>query len=144
MARTALLPVATIHAKPAHTRRLRQAVATGLTVTMATADGKPVESPELENVLRIAADALAHGNDVVVFSTDTELSPQEAGRMLGVSRQYVDRLIDLDEIPARTLDASTHRRIRVADLVAYQQRSARRRSRISDAVNTVTAAGAEY
>ena len=144
MSRQALLPVATIHAKPARSRRLQRAVTAGLTLSLSTADGEVVDAPELEAVLRIAADALAHGNDVVVFSADAELSPNETGRMLGVSRQYVDRLIDLGEIPARKLDASTHRRIRVADLVAYQQRSVKRRSRISDAVNTVTAAGAEY
>ena len=144
MARQALLPVATIHAKPARSRRLQRAVTAGLTLTVTSANGELIDAPELENVMRIAADALAHGNDVIVLSADAELSPNESGRMLGVSRQYVDRLIDLGEIPARTLDASTHRRIRVADLVAYQRRSAKGRSRISDAVNTITAAGAEY
>ena len=37
-----------------------------------------------------------------------EFSPTEVGRLLGLSRQFVDRLIDLGDLPARQLPGSAH------------------------------------
>ena len=89
-------------------------------------------------------ETLANGDDVVVLSVNAELSPSEAGKVLGLSRQYVDRLIDLGDIPARTLPHSSHRRIRAADIAAYQLRRVQRRTKLADAVNDLIDAGASY
>jgi excisionase family DNA binding protein len=63
---------------------------------------------------------------------------------LGLSRQFVDRLIDHGDLPSRHLPGSRHRRIRVADVVAFGQRRDERRASISKAVNSLVDAGAEY
>ena len=139
-----LLPAATLSAKPARRASLRRAISDGATVELRDVHGRTIAAPELTRLLAIALDSLASGSDVVLLASDSELSPSETGKLLGLSRQYVDRLVDLGEIPSRTLPGSAHRRIRVADIVSFQDRRNTRRRRISDAVNTLTDAGAEY
>ena len=80
----------------------------------------------------------------MLLTSETELSPAEAGQLLGLSRQYVDRLVDLGDLPGRQLPGSRHRRIRVADVVAFQQMRAQRRGRIAETVNDLIDAGADY
>ncbi len=66
------------------------------------------------------------------------------GELLGLSRQYVDRLISEGVLPARHVPGSTHRKVRVADVVALGERRDHRRKVISKMVETVTEAGAQY
>jgi excisionase family DNA binding protein len=87
---------------------------------------------------------LASGGEVIVLRGDAEVSPAEAGELLGLSRQFVDRLIDQGDPPARRLPGSRHRRIRVADVVAFGRGRDERRASISQAVNAAVDAGAEY
>ncbi|MGH3452554.1 MAG: excisionase family DNA-binding protein [Haloechinothrix sp.] len=74
----------------------------------------------LTKVLRAAADAMAEGQAVTVLPSDAELTPAEAGELLGVSRPYVVRLLDNGTMPSERLPGSTHRRIRLADVLAYR------------------------
>jgi excisionase family DNA binding protein len=80
----------------------------------------------IERAARIVAD----GTAVDVFARDKELTTQEAAEFLGVSRQYLVRLLDRGDIPfART---GNHRRVKSADVLAYREkRDAARREALS-------------
>jgi excisionase family DNA binding protein len=138
------LPAATVHPRPARTAKLRRAVEQGATVEIRDANGTSIAAPELTELLRLALNSLANGDDVMLLTGDTELSPTEAGQIIGCSRQYVDRLIDLGEIPARNLPESSHRRIRATDITDFQNRRNNRTAKIADAINALTDAGASY
>ncbi|WP_375163614.1 excisionase family DNA-binding protein [Herbiconiux moechotypicola] len=58
---------------------------------------------------------VAGGARVVVLRTEDELTPAEAAKLLGVTRQFVDRLCEDGTLPFRRLPGSRHRRIRVQD-----------------------------
>ena len=144
MTTPSFLPAASLRAPKSRQTKLRNVIDRGATVQLLDSDGNRIAAPELESVLRVALETLANGDDVLVLAGNSELSPAEAGKVLGFSRQYVDRLIDLGDIPARTLPHSSHRRIRAADITAYQLRHVRRRTRIADAVNELIDTGATY
>lgn len=109
------------------------------------ADGRSVRLPAaLESILLAAVRDAADGHSVAVVRSDAELSPAKAGELLGLSRQYVDRLIAEGVLPARRLPGSTHRKVRVADVLAFGERRDHRRRLIADMVDTLTEAGAQY
>lgn len=87
---------------------------------------------------------LAAGGEVVLLRGEAQLSPAEAGELLGVSRQFVDRLIDVGTLPARRLPGSRHRRPLVADVVTFGKIRDDRRTLISGAVDAAVDDGAEY
>ena len=76
--------------------------------------------PELLEVLGLAAEALAEGRPVTLSCHEPVLSTQQAADLLGVSRPTLVRLLDQGVIaydqPRR------HRRVQLADLLAYQAR----------------------
>ena len=48
---------------------------------------------------------------------EEELTPTQAADLMGVTRQYVDRLCEDGVLPFRRLPGSRHRRIRVQDIL---------------------------
>lgn len=94
------------------------------------ADGTTVQLPAaLESILLTAVRDAADGHSVAVVRSDEELSPAKAGELLGLSRQYVDRLIAEGALPARRLPGSTHRKVRVTDVLAFGPDGDERRAR---------------
>jgi excisionase family DNA binding protein len=84
-------------------------------------DGRRLPLPEpIYDALLHIADALAHGQGVTVAPHDALLTTQEAADLLGVSRPTLVRLLEDGEIP-HTM-RGRHRRVALADVVAYQQR----------------------
>ncbi|MGH9093098.1 MAG: excisionase family DNA-binding protein, partial [Acidimicrobiales bacterium] len=83
----------------------------------------------LVHVLAVAAESLRSGDAVAVLREDIEVSPAEAARLLGVSRQYVDRLIGTGALPVRRLPGSTYRKIPARAVLAYREASIRKRRR---------------
>ena len=71
----------------------------------------------VEAAVRAMLDDVAHGSRVVVLRTEDEVSPTGAAEVLGVTRQFVDRLCEDGVLPFRRLPGSRHRRIRVQDVV---------------------------
>lgn len=71
----------------------------------------------LEAAVRSMLDDVAHGARVVVLRTEDEVTPAEAAKLLGVTRQFVDRLCEDGVLPFRRLPSSRHRRIRVQDVL---------------------------
>jgi len=98
-------------------------------------------SAPMLNLIERAAKLVADGATVDVLARDQELTSIEAAALLGVSRQYLVRVLDRGEIPfTRT---GNHRRIRGADIVAYRERrDAGRRDALTRMAQEAQAAGA--
>ena len=97
-------------------------------VAVIDAQGQRVELPAaLTAIIHRAAELVAEGRPVTIMPDDAVLSTQEAADLLNLSRQYLVRLVDAGEIPARKV--GRHRRLRLADVLAFKtQRDARRMS----------------
>lgn len=74
----------------------------------------------LLEVLLQAGEALARGHTVQVMAIDEEITTQQAAEVLGVSRPYLIRLLERGEIPYQKV--GSHRRVRLAEVLAYKQR----------------------
>ena len=106
---------------------------------LAGPDDQPIELPEsLYRTLRDAVKILLQGSAVAISPLQRRLSTTEAGDLLGVSRQYLTRLIDQGEIPCER--TGRHRRILLSDALEYKRkRDAARRA----ALDELTAEAAE-
>ena len=144
MSKTAFVPTASFRVPNAQLDRLRRALEAGAEVVIERPDGERVSSREVSRFLAAAVSEVASGDEVVLLRSESEVSPAEAGELLGISRQFVDRLIDVGRLPARHLPGSRHRRLRVADVIAFAERRDERQELISDAVNALVDSGAEY
>lgn len=144
MSKTAFVPTAAFRVPKAQLDRLRRAIEAGAEVVIEQPDGKRVSSRELSRFLAAAVSEVASGDEVVLLRGESEVSPAEAAELLGISRQFVDRLIDVGKLPARRLPGSRHRRLRVADIIAFTKGQDQRQGLISDAVNALIDGGAEY
>lgn len=88
---------------------------------LVTADGQRLEIPEgLLDVLRFVAEALAEGRGVRVAPMDALLTTQQAAEFLGVSRPTLVSILERGEIPMDK--PGRHRRVKLQDLVEYQDR----------------------
>ena len=87
---------------------------------------------------------IAVGRHPVYVTTEDEVTPSEAVRLLGVTRQYVDRLIASGRLPHMRKPDSTHRTISVANIEALVQERSRRRSNTDKAITTLLDGGLEY
>lgn len=97
-------------------------------VILRAADGTESVLPrELVRILAASANELAIGHTVTVLAAEAQLTPAEAAELLGLSRPFVARLLDSGDIPSTHLPDSRHRVVRLADVLAFQERRARRR-----------------
>ncbi len=82
----------------------------------------------VEAAVRSMLDAVAHGARVVVMQAEEEVTPTAAADILGVTRQFVDRLCKDGVLPFRRLPGSRHRRIRVQDVLEVAAEREQRRA----------------
>jgi len=121
-----------------------QAVATpqALELLLQLPDGTAVPlPPSLVKVLRSSAHELAEGHAVTVLPSDVTLTPAEAAELLGLSRPYVVRLLDQEEIPFERVPRSRHRRVRLSDVLAFQARREQRRTGRRCVADAIEASG---
>lgn len=84
-------------------------------------DGPRVEIPhELFEVLLELAQAMSEGRAITVAPHSLTMTTQQAAEFLGVSRPTLVKLLERGEIPFD--QPNRHRRVRLPDLMAYQQR----------------------
>ena len=121
----ALASEALAKAPRAH-RALRLSIgAPGVAAT--TLELSPLVSRLLQEILR----ETAAGNAISVVPLEAELSTQQAAALLNVSRPHIVSLIESGVLPARKVGA--HRRLPLADLLAYKaEKRARRLRTLSD------------
>ena len=105
-----------------------QAVAHAGQVSLLLPSGAEIVLPDsLAIVLRASAEELSAGRSVTILASESLLTPAEVGQMLGLSRPFVARLLDQGQIPSERLPDSTHRVVKLADVLAFQERRERRR-----------------
>ena len=81
-------------------------------------------------LLRLLADLRA-GNAVTILQSSHEVTTIEAGKILGMSRQFLVQLLEKGEIPFHKV--GTHRRLYVRDVIAYKaRRDTSRRKTLDD------------
>lgn len=106
-------------------RRLRSLLLQG----EVTLKGKDNHQQSLaEPVREVLAQILSHmqgGQAITIIPANHELSSQEAADILGVSRQYMVRLLEDGKLSYHK--AGTHRRIYLEDLISYKTERDRRR-----------------
>ena len=81
--------------------------------------------PEVLEILREVVEALAQGLAITIAPHQMVLSTSEAADILGVSRPTLVRLLEAGEIPFQ--QPGRHRRVRLADVLAYHERARRQR-----------------
>jgi len=92
------------------------------TTTLSGPNGEHlVLPPEVFEVLRDVVEAMAQGQAVTIAPVHQRLTTQEAADLLGVSRPTVVKLLESGEIPFE--QPGRHRRIRLADVLAYRERA---------------------
>lgn len=90
-------------------------------------------------LLHLIAD-LETGKSVSILQGEATLTTAEAANLLGVSRQFLVRLLDSGRIPHHKV--GTHRRLYLRELLAYKaERDGRRRKTLDDLVEAEGAEG---
>ncbi len=106
-------------------------------------DGKAQSLPLslYEFLVKLIAD-LCEGQSVAIVQNDAQLTTVEGARTLGVSRQFLIKLLDRGDIPYHMV--GTHRRIYVRDLLAYKADRDSNRRKILDELTRVEAEDGLY
>lgn len=91
-----------------------------------------VNLPEsVTRLMLLMVDELVRGNAVAIVPTSKELTTREAAELLNVSRPFLIKLLDQNEIPF--VKTGSHRRIKLTDVLEYKQRrSAQRLQRLGE------------
>lgn len=106
---------------------------------------EPVELPRsvYELLVRVVRE-LAHGNAVTVLPVHAELTTQGAADLLNVSRPYLIGLLDDHVLPC-TRTAGNHRRLRLADVLAFKHvRDSERRAALDEMSEEAERLGLRY
>lgn len=85
-------------------------------------------------MLQNIVDAAQRGVDVSIFTSERELTPNEAADLLRVSRAHLTKLMDRQIIEFHRV--GTHRRLKMSSLMDYVDRQERARAFVAHAVGT--------
>lgn len=96
-------------------------------------DGEQIKLPfEVFKTLMTVVEAMSEGNAITVAPVHKMLTTQEASQFLGVSRPTVVKLLEEGAIPFEKTSSGRHRRVRLTDLLNYQNILREQRRRILD------------
>jgi excisionase family DNA binding protein len=87
----------------------------------ATGEEIVLPQPVYEILLDVVRNMSA-GQEISIVPINKQLTTQEAANLINVSRPYMIKLLDNQEIPCSKL--GTHRRILLGDLIAYKEQRA--------------------
>ena len=88
-------------------------------VRVAIGSSKTVDLPEAINeLLEDALTLVSEGKGAIVVPESAELTTQQVADILNVSRPYVVKMLENDEIPFRKI--GRHRRVLAADVLSYK------------------------
>lgn len=97
-------------------------------ISLSTPNGNVALPSHLRQVLADAAEALVSGHAVTVEPHRTVLTTSEAADLLGISRPTFVRLLESGKIPFTA--PGRHRRVKLADVLEFQQDERARRRRV--------------
>lgn len=120
-------------------RRLIKALADESGLSLVAGEEAIALPAEVVSALRRVLVAMADGQAVTVAPHETVLTTQQAAELLGVSRPTLVSLLEAGQIPFSK--PGRHRRVTLADLVAYQQAQTTVRR---DALHAMTVEAAEH
>lgn len=101
-------------------------------------DSREAELPdEVYHVIRQVVTAMAKGQAVLIEPLDAVLTTQEAADRLHISRPTLVKLLEAGKIPFHK--RGRHRRVRLADLLAYEDEEQRARQVELDTLSYQTA-----
>ncbi len=107
-------------------------------VTIQLKNGKKQVIPSpLVRLLAIASQAMTRGCGVSITVHSDFLSTKEAADILSCSRQHVVKLIDEKKLPAEKFPGGTHRRVKLADLLAFMEKEDIKRENLMDELASV-------
>ena len=101
--------------------RVLEPLRRGAAARLVGPDGDAMELPEgIHELLVSIVENLKAGNGVTVIPMHAELTTVEAAQLLNVSRPYLIKQLQAGELPHHMV--GTHRRLRLADVLAYRDR----------------------
>jgi excisionase family DNA binding protein len=112
-------------------------------VALVGSDGNQIRLPfEVYEALREVVTAMANGQAITIAPLEAILTTQGAADLLGISRPTLVRLLEAGEIPFT--QPRRHRRVSLADLIAYQQRARNSRRQTLDVMTGEAAEDDSY
>lgn len=102
-----------------------------------------LDDPAVRDAALVLAAGIESGG-LLLARLDQMLTPQKAAELIGVSRQYIDKLITEKKLSASYKPGSTHRLIKATDLLAFEEERQVGSRRIGQTMNDLLEVGAEY
>lgn len=87
-------------------------------------------SPELRELLLSLSDCVRAGDEVVIVNDDETVTPSQAAERLRMSRTHLYKLLDRGEILSHRVGRD--RRIRMHDLIQFEERHQRDRRELAE------------
>lgn len=114
---------------------LKQKISNIDTFFMMKSEGQEIQLPPvITQVINEIINILYQGSSLTLIPMEKELTTQQAAYILNVSRPFVIKLLDSNEISYRKV--GTHRKILMKDLIAYKLKATTiRKSKLSELVN---------
>lgn len=96
-------------------------------------DGAQIPLPHaVFEALKDVVDAMQQGKGITIIPRDARLTTQQAAEFLGLSRPTVVSLLESGKIPFEK--PGRHRRVKLADIVEFQERQLRERRESLDEI----------